>query len=248
MIYILALLLVASPKALADYRFVSGEDAGGVLASANALFSGLLSSASLTSVPVVSVCLPPENYTAAVAAYAIPSWSIVLGVAGGTDSLQKNYTFPTFRGAYAFMSGVAVLADVNDHHQLWSNVYNFVSAVLSTDDRKCLSTFDFELARGMDALAAAYSCGAANCSSNGLCAADSVPAFACRCASTFSGAKCDIAGPAAAGSAASYACARSAASVAAPLAVLAVSALAYTLYIRQRKGWADAAETPLMKP
>lgn len=236
--------------ALAEYKLVSGEGAGGVLASADALFASLISSASFTSDSVVSVCLPPENYTAAVAAYAIPSWAIVLGNAsgaGGTDSLQKNYTFTTFRSAFAFMSGVAVLADVNDHHPLWTNVYNFVSAVLSTDDRKCLSTFDFELARGMDALAAAYSCGAANCSSNGLCAADSVPAFACRCASTFSGAKCEIV-TGAAGAAAVSACARSAASVAAPLAVLAVSALAYTLYIRRRKGWADAAETPLIKP
>jgi 4a-hydroxytetrahydrobiopterin dehydratase len=48
------------------------------------------------------------------------------------------------------MASSAQLAEKNQHHPDWRNLYNTVDVVLTTDDQACLSTFDFELAQGMD--------------------------------------------------------------------------------------------------
>ena len=48
------------------------------------------------------------------------------------------------------MTQVAQLAERNQHHPDWHNLYNQVDVTLTTDDQACLSTFDIELAQQMD--------------------------------------------------------------------------------------------------
>lgn len=189
-------LLAAAAAARADYRSIVAE--GGALASANALFGALIAAASPLSVaPTASTCLNRTDYAAALATVA-PEWTVAYGADATTDALKRLYVAPgfpgltAFRTAFAFMAAGAVLADVNDHHPLWTNVYEKVDVTLSTDDRKCVSTFDVALARGLDVLWANYTCGAAACSGNGVCAGAGAP---CTCAAGFAGASCAAAAP-----------------------------------------------------
>ena len=48
----------------------------------------------------------------------------------------------------AFMTRVAILGDMEDHHPEWSNVWNKVEILLTTHDAGGLSVRDVELARG----------------------------------------------------------------------------------------------------
>ena len=50
------------------------------------------------------------------------------------------------------MSEGAQLAEKNQHHPLWTNLYNTVDITMTTDDKACLSTFDIEAAQGFDLL------------------------------------------------------------------------------------------------
>ena len=50
------------------------------------------------------------------------------------------------------MTRVALLAEKQDHHPEWSNVWNRVDIVLTTHDAKGLSQRDVALARAIDAL------------------------------------------------------------------------------------------------
>ncbi|MCL4142443.1 UNVERIFIED_CONTAM: hypothetical protein GTU68_000005 [Idotea baltica] len=51
------------------------------------------------------------------------------------------------------MTQAALLAEKQNHHPEWFNVYNKVEVRLSTHDAGGLTDFDFELAAGMDACA-----------------------------------------------------------------------------------------------
>jgi 4a-hydroxytetrahydrobiopterin dehydratase len=53
------------------------------------------------------------------------------------------------------MARVALLAEKQDHHPEWSNVYNRVEIVLTTHDAGGLSARDVTMARAIDALVAA---------------------------------------------------------------------------------------------
>lgn len=70
--------------------------------------------------------------------------------AGGR--LLRSFTFKDFSEAFAFMTRVALLAEKQDHHPEWSNVYNKVSIVLTTHDAGGLSARDVVLARQIDHL------------------------------------------------------------------------------------------------
>ena len=50
------------------------------------------------------------------------------------------------------MARVALLAEAQDHHPEWSNVWNRVEIVLSTHDAGGLSARDVRLAQAIDAL------------------------------------------------------------------------------------------------
>ena len=52
--------------------------------------------------------------------------------------------------AWAFMSRVALLAEQQDHHPEWENVYNRVVITLTTHDTGGLSDRDLKLATAID--------------------------------------------------------------------------------------------------
>ncbi|HEV7458486.1 MAG TPA: 4a-hydroxytetrahydrobiopterin dehydratase [Roseococcus sp.] len=78
----------------------------------------------------------------------LPEWRLV----EGRDALTRAFRFRDFNEAWGFMSRVALLAEVQDHHPEWSNVYNRVEITLTTHDAGGLSARDVKLARSIDAL------------------------------------------------------------------------------------------------
>ncbi len=81
-------------------------------------------------------------------AQTLPAWRM----ADGRDAIVRRYRFKDFSEAWGFMSRVALLAEKQDHHPEWSNVWNRVEIVLSTHDAGGLSARDVALARAIDAL------------------------------------------------------------------------------------------------
>ena len=80
----------------------------------------------------------------------LPNWHPV----GGRDAIEQAFRFKDFSSAWAFMSRVALLAEKQDHHPEWSNVYNRVAITLTTHDAGGLSDRDIRLAQAIDAVAA----------------------------------------------------------------------------------------------
>lgn len=78
---------------------------------------------------------------------AHPQWTLQDG------KLHKEFRFKNFTRAFGFMSMVAMVAEKNDHHPEWFNVYNKVVVDLVTHEFKGVSERDFKLAVAMDELA-----------------------------------------------------------------------------------------------
>jgi 4a-hydroxytetrahydrobiopterin dehydratase len=78
----------------------------------------------------------------------LPEWQM----AEGREALVRRFAFRDFSEAWGFMVRVALLAEKQDHHPEWSNVYNRVEIVLSTHDAKGLSARDVALAQAIDKL------------------------------------------------------------------------------------------------
>ena len=70
----------------------------------------------------------------------------------GRDAIHRAFKFRNFSEAWGFMNRVALLAETQDHHPEWSNVYNRVEILLSTHDCSGLSERDVKLARSIDKL------------------------------------------------------------------------------------------------
>lgn len=68
------------------------------------------------------------------------------------DAFTRQFLFADFSGAFAFMTRVAMLAEVQDHHPEWSNVWNRVDILLTTHDAGGLSARDVTMATAIDAL------------------------------------------------------------------------------------------------
>ncbi|MCC6841048.1 MAG: 4a-hydroxytetrahydrobiopterin dehydratase [Flavobacteriales bacterium] len=69
------------------------------------------------------------------------------------NALQRTFKFKDFSEAFAFMARVALLAERQQHHPDWRNVYNTVQISLSTHDAGDVVTDkDRVLARAIDAL------------------------------------------------------------------------------------------------
>ena len=68
------------------------------------------------------------------------------------EALRREWNFRDFSAAWGFMSRVALLAESQDHHPEWSNVYGRVAIRLTTHDAGGLSARDVRLARAIDAL------------------------------------------------------------------------------------------------
>jgi 4a-hydroxytetrahydrobiopterin dehydratase len=69
------------------------------------------------------------------------------------QAITRDFAFPDFARAMAFMTAVAIRADRLDHHPEWSNVYRSVSVRLTTHSAKGLTRLDFDLATYMDEVA-----------------------------------------------------------------------------------------------
>ncbi len=83
-------------------------------------------------------------------AAALPDWAMV----PGRDAIRRSFRFADFSAAWGFMARVALLAEQQDHHPEWSNVWNRVDILLSTHDAGGLSARDVRLAKAIDGLLA----------------------------------------------------------------------------------------------
>jgi len=69
-------------------------------------------------------------------------------------AIERKLVFADFSEAFAFMTRVALLAESQDHHPEWFNVYNRVEITLTTHDAGGLSQRDIAMAKAIDALLA----------------------------------------------------------------------------------------------
>ncbi|MFT3736387.1 MAG: 4a-hydroxytetrahydrobiopterin dehydratase [Rhodocyclaceae bacterium] len=77
---------------------------------------------------------------------ALPApWQITDG------KLCKHFRFADFNAAFAFMTRVAMAAEMMDHHPDWRNSYATVDIELMTHDAGGLTTLDFALAQCIEA-------------------------------------------------------------------------------------------------
>jgi 4a-hydroxytetrahydrobiopterin dehydratase len=73
------------------------------------------------------------------------------------NQLCRTFSFNDFREAFAFMTEVAFIAEAQQHHPEWTNVYNTVNVNLSTHDAgNVVTEKDHALAKAMDAVYARY--------------------------------------------------------------------------------------------
>ena len=73
-------------------------------------------------------------------------WRLVDG------KLEKEFKFPNFVAAFAFMTRVALQAEKLDHHPEWFNIYGKVRIQLSTHEAGGISDLDFSLARSIESM------------------------------------------------------------------------------------------------
>lgn len=67
------------------------------------------------------------------------------------NKLKKKFEFQNFQEAFAFMTRVAFLAEAQNHHPNWSNVYNQVIIELTTHDAgNTVTQKDWLLAKAID--------------------------------------------------------------------------------------------------
>jgi 4a-hydroxytetrahydrobiopterin dehydratase len=67
-------------------------------------------------------------------------------------ALEKEFVFSNFSEAFAFMTRVALLCEMANHHPEWCNVYNKVHIKLSTHSENAITDLDIELAKKIDAI------------------------------------------------------------------------------------------------
>ncbi|UDF04102.1 4a-hydroxytetrahydrobiopterin dehydratase [Asticcacaulis sp. AND118] len=95
---------------------------------------------------------PLTNEQIADLSRTLPLWA----VEDGGKAIKRDLKFADFSAAFDFMTEVAGVAEVMDHHPEWSNVYDKVSIRLSTHDTGGLTDRDLELATAIDAAAANF--------------------------------------------------------------------------------------------
>ena len=76
----------------------------------------------------------------------LPEWKLV----EGRDAITRAFRFKDFSEAWGFMARVALLAETQNHHPEWFNVWNRVEITLSTHDASGLSARDVRLAKAID--------------------------------------------------------------------------------------------------
>jgi 4a-hydroxytetrahydrobiopterin dehydratase len=76
----------------------------------------------------------------------LPGWSKT----AERSAITKRFEFADFNAAWGFMTRVALLAESQNHHPEWSNVWNRVEITLSTHDAGGLSARDVKLAAAIE--------------------------------------------------------------------------------------------------
>jgi len=74
------------------------------------------------------------------------AWEVIEG------KLHKELTFKDFISAFAFMTQVALVAERDNHHPEWSNVYNRVVIDLITHESSGITQKDIKLAHFIDSI------------------------------------------------------------------------------------------------
>ena len=77
-----------------------------------------------------------------------PGW----GQVQGRDAIHKSFKFKDFNEAFGFMSRVALIAEKMDHHPEWTNAYNKLDVILTTDSAGGVTQKDLTLAQAINAL------------------------------------------------------------------------------------------------
>lgn len=77
----------------------------------------------------------------------------------GREAIERTFVFKDFNEAFGFMCRAALVAEKNDHHPEWRNVYKTVEVVLSTHDAGGVTPRDVELAKAMNAIAIQFGIG-----------------------------------------------------------------------------------------
>lgn len=93
--------------------------------------------------------LTPDDIAALLEVH--PEWSSVRE----GKAITRTFQFKDFSQAWGFMSRVALLAEAQDHHPEWFNVYAKVEVTLTTHDAGQtggLSQRDATMAQAIDAL------------------------------------------------------------------------------------------------
>jgi len=75
-------------------------------------------------------------------------------------ALRREFEFADFTEAWAFMSGVARIAEEFDHHPDWSNSWNRVSVALRSHDVGAVTARDHRMADAIDRLIGGTTVGA----------------------------------------------------------------------------------------
>ena len=75
---------------------------------------------------------------------SIPEWTVENG------KLFREFAFSGFVGAFGFMARVALVAEKQNHHPEWFNVYNKVRVHLTTHEAGGITENDINLAKYLD--------------------------------------------------------------------------------------------------
>lgn len=67
--------------------------------------------------------------------------------------LHKRFEFKDFIQAFGFMTQVAIVAEKQNHHPEWFNVYQTVVIDLVSHDSNGITSRDLKLARSMNSIA-----------------------------------------------------------------------------------------------
>jgi 4a-hydroxytetrahydrobiopterin dehydratase len=81
------------------------------------------------------------------AAAGLDGWT----VDAARPALRRTFVFADFAEAFGFMCRIAILAEKQEHHPEWFNVYNRVEVTLTTHDAGGVTARDVTLAKAMDA-------------------------------------------------------------------------------------------------
>ena len=70
------------------------------------------------------------------------------------NGIVKNFVFEDFKEALTIMMGIGIIAEEMNHHPEWFNVYNRLDVTLATHDANGVTSYDLELAKFIDDVAA----------------------------------------------------------------------------------------------